>query len=62
MKPASPITAGEAKMPRAAVVLLCCAAHAPAAALDNGAALKPPMGWQNWNGFGMGASSAAARR
>ena len=23
-----------------------------AGALLNGAALKPPMGWQNWNGFG----------
>ena len=24
-----------------------------ACALDNGAALTPPLGWQNWNGFGM---------
>ena len=24
-----------------------------ASALDNGAAPRPPLGWQNWNGFGM---------
>ena len=25
---------------------------APAAALDNGLALTPPMGWNDWNTFG----------
>lgn len=29
--------------------------------LDNGAALRPPMGWQNWNGFGMAFNASLFR-
>jgi alpha-galactosidase len=31
---------------------------APAAALDNGLALTPPMGWNDWNAFGCSVSEA----
>ena len=31
---------------------------APAAALDNGLALTPPMGWNDWNAFGCGVSES----
>lgn len=29
----------------------------PAAALDNGLALTPPMGWNDWNAFGCNVSA-----
>lgn len=30
-------------------------------ALDNGVALKPPMGWSTWNTFGSNVSEALVR-
>jgi len=34
------------------------ASATPAAALDNGLALTPPMGWNDWNAFGCNVSAA----
>ena len=41
-----------------AVAIACGAMVAPAAALDNGLALTPPMGWNPWNCFGVGRTGA----
>ena len=44
------------------VLQLLCACPAPARGLDNGAAPRPPMGWQSWNGFGMQFNASLFRR
>ena len=46
----------------ARLVLLLGSIMQHAAALDNGAALRPPLGWQNWNGFYMGFNASLFRR
>ena len=43
------------------VLLLLAALCATGQALDNGAALTPPMGWNSWNHFGGGVSSQIMR-
>src|SRR5882672_7211610 len=40
----------------AAVPVVALATAAPAAALSNGLALTPPMGWNDWNSFGCNVS------
>jgi hypothetical protein len=42
-----------------ALLLLCQLQEV--VALDNGAALRPPLGWQNWNGFSMGFNASLFR-
>jgi alpha-galactosidase len=40
---------------------LVLAASRPPAALDNGLARTPPMGWNSWNKFGCNVSDALIR-
>src|SRR4051794_37981898 len=42
----------------AATAAVGLATVAPAAALGNGLALTPPMGWNDWNSFGCNVSAA----
>lgn len=46
---------GSARVFAAAAVLACCAA------LDNGLARTPPMGWNSWNAFGCAINETLIR-
>jgi hypothetical protein len=51
---AAAITAGgSVKLAAALKLLVLSCLPSLALGLNNGAALTPPLGWQNWNGFGM---------
>ena len=44
---------GSVKLAAALKLLVLSCLPSLTLGLNNGAALKPPLGWQNWNGFGM---------
>ena len=46
-----------AALTMAPVAVVTVTAATPAAALDNGLALTPPMGWNDWNAFGCNVSA-----
>ena len=51
-RPMPPSACGRGLSPLLLLSLLLCNAPPPAAALDNGLARTPPMGWCSWNAYG----------
>ena len=58
------VTAVLVALPAAVVMtaMLAVVAPAPAAALDNGVARTPPMGWNTWNTFGCNINETLIRQ
>lgn len=58
LRPRLPFNRTQLLQPLLLLLLSLLSLSAPAAAMDNGLALLPPMGWRSWNAFGISVNQS----